>query len=233
MIRCGESYNTPDLNAEFPDSQGPLIMTQFDQRYFENVTAAVERVETRTSAELVVAVYPQSGRYRDVDYLVGAIFAFVWLLFAVFNPWFVHPGYVIPFEAAVLFGVGVLTGANVPALRLYMTTKRRRDRQVRDAAASMFVADGVGNTRERTGVLIYLSRLERQLEVIADIGIVDTITPEDWSECLFALHNVGTADDPAEALLVGIDRLGDLLAKTLPAGEDNPDEIPNHPRVSP
>ncbi len=208
-------------------------MTGFDQLYFENVTKAVEQVETRTSAELVVAVYPQSGQYRDADYLSGVLFALGWLLFAVFNPWFVHPAQAIPFEAAVLFGLGVLTSAHVPQLRLCLTTKRRRDRQVRDAAASMFVVDGVGNTRERTGVLLYMSRLERQLEVIADIGIVDTIPPEDWSECLFALHNVGTADDPAEALLVGIDRLGDLLATTLPAGEDNPDEIPNQPRVSP
>ncbi len=182
-------------------------MTGFEQRYFENVTAAVEQVETRTSAELVVAVYPQSGRYRDVDYLVGAIFAFGWLLFAVFNPWFVHPGYVIPFEAAALFGFGVFTGTHLPALRLYLTTKRRRDTQVRDAAASRFVADGVSNTRERTGLLIYLSRLERRLEVIPDIGIVDTIGPDVWSECLFDLHQVTAADDPAEALLDGVDRL--------------------------
>ena len=128
MPWCSESYAVPDSHAGLPDSQGLLIMTQFDQHYFENVTRAVEQIEAQTSAELVVAVYPQSGGYRDVDYLSGVLFAFGWLLFAVFNPWFVHTGFVIPFEVAVLFGVGTLTSAHVPGWRLCLTTQRRMDR---------------------------------------------------------------------------------------------------------
>lgn len=206
-------------------------MTRFDQSYFDTVTETVELAETKTSAELVVAVFPQSGGYRDVDYLWGGILALIWLLFVVFNPWFVHPDFAIPLETALFFGIGSVISSALPWLRRCLTTTARRDDQVRAAASCMFVTDGVANTRARTGVLIYLSRLEQQLEVIADIGIVENVKTDVWNECVFELKHVAAANDPAEALLNGIRRMEDLLAEYLPAGDDNPDEIPNRARV--
>lgn len=206
-------------------------MTRFDQSYFDRVTQTVEQIETKTSAEVVVAIYPESGSYRDADYLAGSLFAMAWLLFAVFNPWFTHPPGMLPFESALLFGLGMITSINVPQVRTMLTRSPRRDEQVRTAAGSLFVDDGVANTRERTGVLIYLSRFEQQVEVIADLGIVDRIGAEEWNGCVFELHKATMADDPADALLRGINHVGELLATELPAGDDNPDEIPNRPRV--
>lgn len=213
-------------------NQGAARMSGFDTGYFDRITQTVEDIETQTSAEVVVAIHPQSGRYRDADYLCGSIFAIAWLLFAVFNPWFVHPAAMLPFEAAALFGIGAISSINMPQLRLWLTTRERRDGQVRTAAGFLFVEDGVANTRERTGVLIYLSRLEQQIEVIADIGILDRIDAAEWNACVFELHKAATADDAAEALVAGLNHVGAVLASELPASEDNPDEIPNRPRVS-
>lgn len=68
-------------------------MTRFDRRYFDSVTTSVKQAEVRTSAELVVAVYPRSGRYRDVDILCGGLATLAWLLFIVFNSWIEHPDF--------------------------------------------------------------------------------------------------------------------------------------------
>lgn len=206
-------------------------MTRFDQAYFDRVTATVDDIETKTSAEIVVAIYPQSGSYRDADLLCGALAAFGWLLFAIFNPWFVHPAWLLPVELGVIFGIGMLTSFNVPKLRNCLTTKQRREEQVRTSAAGQFVEDGVTNTRGRTGLLIYLSRLEQQVEVLADTGILDRVAATAWNETVFELHKAATAADPAEALLTGLGHVGELLASELPASEDNPDEIPNAPRT--
>jgi putative membrane protein len=206
-------------------------MQRFNQGYFESLTRAVEQAETKTAAEVVVAVRPQSGRYADVDYLFGGLVALVGLLFIVFNPWTWHPANLLPVEMAVLFAIGTLGCSVSPPLRRLLTTGKRRQSQLREAAAALFVEEGVANTRARTGVLVYVSLLERQVEVIPDVGITGHVQPDVWSHCLFELKKIGSAPDAAQALLDGIRRLGDVLSQDLPAGEDNPDELPNRPRT--
>ncbi|HUT94578.1 MAG TPA: hypothetical protein VMY37_34300 [Thermoguttaceae bacterium] len=206
-------------------------MHRFQKNDFDNVTRAVEQAETQTAAEIVVAVHPQSGRYRDTDYLFGGLVALAGLVFIVFNPWTWHPAHMLPVEMVVLFAIGTLGCSVCPPLRRRLTTGKRRQAQLREAAAARFVEEGVANTRARTGVLVYVSLLERQVEVIADVGITNHVLPEAWSRCLFELKKIGSADDTAQALLDGIRRLGDVLSQDLPAGEDNPDELPNRPRT--
>jgi len=206
-------------------------MNRFTQDDFDRVTRAVEEAETRTSAEIVVAIHPHSGPYRDVDYLFGVLLALAGLVFIVLNPWTLHPAPLLPLEMAALFAIGTLGSSMCPLLRRLLSTRKRRESQVRGMAATLFVEEGVANTRARTGVLLYLSRLEQQVEVIADVGVTGGVEPEAWSRCLFELRKIGSAANSAEALLDGIRRLGGLLSEHLPAGEDNPDEIPNRPRT--
>lgn len=206
-------------------------MSGFGQDYFDRVTEAVEEAETKTAAEVVVAIHPQSGSYRDVDYLFGAVAALVGLVFIVFNRWTTHPPEFLPLEMAALFVIGVLGCSVCPPLRRVLTTGKRRLRQTEASAQALFCEEGVANTRARTGVLVYLSLLEREVAVMADVGITDGVEPEAWSRTLFELKKIGSADDSAAALLDGIRLLGDVLGEHLPAGEDNPDEIPNRPRT--
>jgi putative membrane protein len=206
-------------------------MTRFNPTYFDRVTRAVEEAEGNTSAEVVVAIHPQSGQYRDVDYLFGGLVALAGLLFIVFNPWTLHPAYLLPVELGVLFAIGSLGCSVCPPLRRLLTTRKRREAQSRAQAATLFVEEGVANTRARTGVLVYLSLLERQVEVIADVGITNGVQPEAWSACRFELKEIARAPDVGQALLDGIARLGTVLSAPLPPGEDNPDEIPNRPRT--
>jgi putative membrane protein len=206
-------------------------MQRFSQGYFDSVTRAVEEAETNTSAEVVVAIRPQSGRYADADYLFGALVALAGLLFIVFNPWTWHPAYLLPVEMVVLFVIGTLGCSVWPWLRRRLTTGKRRQRQLQEAAATLFVQEGVANTRARTGLLVYLSLLERQVEVIADVGITRDVKPDVWSRCQFELRKIGSEADVTQSLLDGIRRLGNVLSEDLPAGEENPDELPNRPRT--
>lgn len=204
---------------------------KFDDQYFDAVTLAIEEAETRTSAEIVVVIHPNSGSYRDVDLLFGATLGWLGLVFAIFNPWTVHTEDILALEELVLFVVGVVASMSCPPLRRLLTTSRRRATQVRETSEALFVQYGVANTRERTGILLYLSRFERVLEVLPDVGITDHANPETWNQCVFKLKHAGQAPDPAQALLDGIGELGRVLAEPLPPSDDNPDELPNRPRT--
>jgi uncharacterized membrane protein len=93
----------------------------------------------------------------------------------------------------------------------------------------MFYEAGIANTNAEMGVLIYLSILERRLEVIADRGILKGVNALEWNEILFELHQAGREAQP-QPLLSAMEKLGALLTVHLPATGDNPNELPDAPR---
>jgi putative membrane protein len=204
---------------------------KFDDACFQQLAMAIDHAEQKTSVEIVVSVVGKSGSYRDVDLMTGVGLAFAGLLFVVYNPWTVHSPTLFPLKIAVLFVVGFLGSRACPAWRRLLTSTSRREQQVQTAAQAHFVQAGVAGTRKRTGLLIYLSLLERQTEVIADIGIPRAIDPEVWNPIQFQLREIAASEDPAGRLLQEVAQLGSSLGEFLPATEDNPDELPNAPHV--
>jgi putative membrane protein len=114
-------------------------------------------------------------------------------------------------------------------IRYLLTTMRHRKEAVRTGAAAMFYEAGIANTEAEMGVLVYLSLLERRLELIADRGVLKAVPALGWNRILFELHQAGKKPEP-ETLLKGLRELGDLLAQHLPATGENPNELPDMPR---
>lgn len=205
-------------------------MRGFDDKYFETLTKLVAEVEAKTSADIVVTVEPRSGNYRDVDFTVGAFAALIGLAAALYDP-ARHPEILILFDVVALFALGAWISSAWPAVRRALASKRRREDQVRAAAESAFYDEHVGSTTSRTGVLIYLSLLERQLLVLADQGITNAVAANAWNACVVDLRRLGGAPDPPKALLDGIRELGEVLAAALPASPGHEHELPNRPHV--
>jgi putative membrane protein len=78
-------------------------------------------------------------------------------------------------------------------------------------------------------LLIYLSIRERRLESIADRGVLKGVNALEWNQILFELRQAGRKPEP-QTLLAGLENLGALLAKHLPATGENPNELPDMPR---
>ena len=204
---------------------------QFDEAYFGQLAETIDAAEQKTSAEIVVAVVSRSGSYRDVDLLTGACLAFLGLLFIVYNPWTVHSPVYFPVEVGLLFGVGFFGSRTIPGWRRLLTTEGRRQSQVLTAAREQFLESGVGDTRARTGLLVFLALEERHAVVLPDVGVTRAVDPPVWNALAFQLAEISTAESPAERLLQEIAELGPALEQYLPATEDDSDEIPNQPHV--
>jgi putative membrane protein len=93
----------------------------------------------------------------------------------------------------------------------------------------MFYEAGIANTNAEMGVLIYLSLLERRLELIADRGVLKAVPSREWNQRVAELSEVGRQPDP-ENFLKALRNLGALLAQHLPATGENPNELPDMPR---
>ena len=201
---------------------------RFDDAARQALTNCVTEIEKTSAAELVLVVRARSGSYRHADYLFGSVLAFAVLNFLLFSP-VSFQVYWVAIDVALLFALGTILSSRSHTIRYLLTTKKHRKEAVRTGAAAMFYEAGIANTKAEMGVLVYISLLERRLELIADRGVLKGVPALDWNRILFELHQAGKKPEP-ETLLKGLRDLGDLLAQHLPGTGENPNELPDMPR---
>ena len=205
-----------------------MTSAKFDQAACEALAQQVREIESNTDAEIVIVVRARSGPYRHADYLFGALLAFAGLLFVLLSPFDFHT-YWVPLDVALLFVLGAFVSSRSNLARRLLTTKKFRARAARTGAAAMFYEAGIANTHAENGLLIYLSLLERRLEVFADRGILTSVPALEWNQALFDLNQAGLSAEP-DNLSKALQDLGVLLRKHKPATGENPNELPDMPR---
>lgn len=195
------------------------------------VTRAIAVAEENTSGEIVVVVARQSDDYIHVPLHIAAALS---LAVPLLLPWLggLFPWTAIPFwwlylTQLVTFIVvaGVLS---LPVLRYMVTPGRLMRKYAHHHAASQFLATNIHSTRGRTGILIFVSLLERYCEVVADTEIAAKVPQATWQAIVDEMLPLLRAGDVAEGLVHGVERCGTILADKFPPGRSNSNELPNH-----
>ena len=89
---------------------------------------------------------------------------------------------------------------------------------------------GLVETRERTGILIFVSLLEHRVVVLADRGIHARVAEGTWDGVVARIVTGIRAGRAEEGLADGIRACGEILAGRLPGRPDDRNELPNAPR---
>jgi uncharacterized membrane protein len=152
--------------------------------------------------------------------------AFVILPLVLFSPYEFHQFWV-PIDVAAAFAIGALISSRSSSVRRLFSRKKYRAQVARAGAAAMFYEAGIANTNAEVGVIVYLSLLERRLEVIADRGVLKKVPSNEWNEALFELHNAGRNPEPTQFQNVLI-KFGQLLGKHLMATRELNDYLICH-----
>ena len=206
-------------------------MKELTEQQIELITQSVQDAEEHTSAEIVVVVQPRSGSYRDIDLYFATAISFIVMCYVVFNPWTVHDAHFLPLQFLIVLGLSCLFSCCTTVVRRCLTSDVRQANQVRKAAAVWFMREGVSETKSRTGLLVYISQLERRVEVMADTGVIDSVDADQWSELINELQPHGRANDLAKGAADCVERIGKTLSGCLPIGADDVNELPDRPRV--
>ena len=173
------------------------------------IAAAVGRAEEATSGEIVCVLAPEADDYAETPVAWAAALALLAPAVAVLAGWrpslplpWLHswqagaPALAVQVEEALaafalvqalVFGL-VFALASVPAVRRALTPGVLKRAKVRKAAASQFLSTGLAAAPDRTGVLIYASLHDRQVEVIADRLIHDKVGPDAWRDAVKAVE---------------------------------------------
>jgi putative membrane protein len=188
--------------------------------------ASIGTVEAKSSAEVVIAVRARSGHYHHVGFAVGALAAFAALAFTLFSRW-EFSLWSILFDPVLCGVVAGLAASQIPPLSRWLTPPSIRRAWVRRAARATFYEKGIRLTRGRTGVLIYVSLLERMCEVVCDSGVLGAVARGPWDRAVEALQEAVARGGSGVDVAREIEALGAVLAPVLPRAEDDENELPD------
>jgi putative membrane protein len=200
-------------------------MAFFDEAERTRIEAAIELTEQHTAGELVVATVRASDGYHGVRALYG--FACGLALAAAIHV--VRPTLGFALLAWLEVGMAALTWLALgwgPALRLLLPKAHARH-AVERRAREEFFERALFATRGRTGVLIFLSELERQVAILGDAGIHERVQTDGWQahvEHIIAQIRAGRA---AAGVCEVIAKLGVSLEGVVPRQPDDRNELPN------
>jgi putative membrane protein len=102
--------------------------------------------------------------------------------------------------------------------------------RVRQRASEAFLSEEVFRTRDRTGILVFLSLFEHRVVVRADIGLDGVVAADEWKEIVDGIATGMREGRPGPALAEGIRRCASLAAR-VPSRPDDRDELPGQLRM--
>jgi putative membrane protein len=219
-------------------------MRRLSQEDHDIVTAAVTAAEHNSDGEIVVIAAPRSDAYHDVGlhYAVLAMLIVPVLIgvlprglvdrgASLFLGWNPEPtrdqSMLFLFVAMTIVFLLVRFALAYRPLRMALTPGATKSRRVHRRAVEMFRTGCELKTRGRTGILIYLSLLERRAEILADRAIAEKVEPEVWGEAMAELIDSVRVGRTGEGLAKAVERVGAVLAPILPAKTENPNELPD------
>lgn len=201
---------------------------------------AVGKAEKHTNGEIAAALTPASHDYSFSELLFslimgaivcavltvfsGGIFTWAQSLFWVDVPAWFMPGFIggISFIAIVL----CFWLANIPAIDRLVVPKAYRSLAVYRRALRHFTESGVYDTKEQSGILIFVSLLEREVRIIADRGICSKIEQSKWDAIASQLAaGFAKGSSSEKALIHAVEQCGELLARHFPPLKENPNEL--------
>lgn len=199
------------------------FLTQDEQ---DTLVRCVQEVEKTTSGEIVPIIADASYEYPRAS-LIGGILGGglagigAALAFGREDMWF----FLAVFLAAFLVLSRLLEA--FPRLKKPFISQREMREEVEEAAFTAFYRHGLHRTRDLTGILVYVSVYERQVQVLADKGINDKVDPQVWREVVNMVTDGIRAGTTGQALCKGVKRCGELVTEKFPIKEDDTDELPN------
>lgn len=185
---------------------------------------AIRAAEARTSGEIVCVMARASSNYAHIPIIWAAFLALAtpWPLI-MFTRWSVQW---IFLTQLLVFAVAAL-GLSLPRLRMLLVPGPMRRARAHNAAMQQFLARGLTRTRERSGVLIFVSLAERYARIVADEGIAAKVPAAAWRDAVRGLVDEVRVGNIGAGFAHAVARCADVLGEHFPRRDDDRNELPD------
>jgi putative membrane protein len=196
---------------------------EFTKEQHEAVADAIRAAERRTCGQIVCVLARASSDYAHAPILWASALALItpWPLI-VFTPWSAQRIFLV--QLAVFIVAGLLF--SLAPLRLALVPRALQRARAHRAALEQFFIRRVSNTRNRDGVLIYVSLAEHYARIIPDQGIAERVPKAEWQAAIDAMVGHMRTGDIAAGFAAAIERCGDVLAVHAPP-DGSANELPD------
>ncbi|OGU57505.1 MAG: hypothetical protein A2V66_12555 [Ignavibacteria bacterium RBG_13_36_8] len=103
----------------------------------------------------------------------------------------------------------------------------KKRKSIRHLAEEEFFKLGMHNTRDKTGILLYLLLSERQFYILADSGINEKVNQEIWDHVRDEIQNEFLNGYFCDGLVKGVKSVGKILSEHFPIKPDDTNELSN------
>lgn len=205
----------------------------------EKISQAVNNAEKKINAEIVPVFMVSSDNYVEAK-LRGAIFsaAFTSILILVYdhlmgwyqlfllnNDWL--------FVTVIALGglLGYFLFGCVYSLKKLMLSKNIMSQRSSAMAERVFGEYKLFETKQRNGILVFVSLFEHRVEILPDKGLKDRISADEWKKVVDEMKPSLKNKKFDEAFLLSIDKITELLlTNNMHRGAETSNELPDHLR---
>ncbi|MBN8576118.1 MAG: hypothetical protein KF775_05015 [Cyclobacteriaceae bacterium] len=192
------------------------IQDRFSQQDLQRIKDAVKDAESKISGEIVPVFVEKSSHYTIANYraaLIGA--ALVFVLIIIFDRYIPRLAVYDPVLIFTLVSLGGLAGAikanYLNFVKRMMVSQTYMDAATFKRAQTAFLEEEVFNTRQRTGIMIFVSFFEHEVIVMADKGISKVVEQKEWDGMVKVIIENVKQDRITEGMVLAIKRCGELL----------------------
>ena len=128
-------------------------------------------------------------------------------------------------ESLIVKAIGKAENQTSGEIRVHVENKCSEE--VLDRAAWLFKKLKMHETKDRNGVLIYLSVNDRKFAIIGDAGINKVVPEGFWNDIKEMMIGHFKKGEFAIGLINGIEKTGEHLKQYFPPQEDDVNELPD------
>ncbi|TGL39870.1 TPM domain-containing protein [Leptospira perdikensis] len=215
-----------------------ILARYFSKSDLDEIKSAVGVAESKTSAEIVPFFAESSHHYKEWAWLgaflmgglSGALFYTVENFYG--SLW---EGEGKSFIAIVSVWLGAVLGLIIttvfPKIRISLVSRGAKQYFVDLRAKEAFLDEEVFRTKNRTGILIYISLYEHFVRVLPDKEIAKVVPKSEWNEAVRLIVEGMKSKKKKEGIVSSILFCGDLLKKyNIQREKDDKNEISNEIR---
>ena len=115
-------------------------------------------------------------------------------------------------------------------IRVSILNKRDRsqkDLSIEELALQEFHNLKMDETRDKTGILIFIILKDRQFQILADEGINEKVAPDTWQQQAEVLVDYFKNKKYTEGVTTLINNMGKILTEHFPIKSDDTNELPD------
>ena len=212
-----------------------IVLSEKDN---ERIKEAVREAESKTSGEIVTAVINESSDYAFYELRTALIAGFIYYSVCLFfyshiSLWLgklfwsytdLYPTLFIGMSTVLIIALIYLLSNMEGADRIIVPSKVI-SKKVSRRAHLFFGESGLFDTRDRTGILIFISLRERRVELIADSGINEKVESGTWDGVVNSLIGKLKEKKMTDGLVHAVTSCGDLLVEHFPIKDDDENEL--------